>query len=127
MNFTNDDDLYDFIEQVTELQERAADIATTILNLQGTRGTIEPEDIRFDGNSIYARYEEYHCGEVDYHDIYVPFEYLLDDDYIDDAKEQLRLRKEKEERDKQERLERERRLAETRERSEYLRLKEKFG
>ncbi len=127
MNFKNEDELYDFLEQITELQRKAADIATTMNKLEGRKGSISDEEITFEDGTIYAEYEEYMgCSEWETHTFPIPLSYFFDDSYIEQAKEKIRLRKEEEKRKKEEAAAKRKLEAEKREREQYEKLKAKF-
>jgi hypothetical protein len=123
----NIDDFYDMMGKWEEVSEKAADIATAMLKLEGfTRAYFDSDDAKIENGDICFTYDDYHCGESDYHSVTVPPEYLFDDDWLVNAKEELRKRKEREANKERIRKENEAKRAEEAERKKYFELKAKF-
>lgn len=127
LDFNNEHELYELLEIIQQLKERAAEIASVMNKLEGRRDSISDEEITFEDGSIYAEYEEYlGCNNYETHTFHIPLSYFFDENFIEDAKEKIRKRKEEEKRKKEEREAKRKLEAEKREREQYLKLKEKY-
>jgi len=127
LEFNNANELYELLEIIQQLQERAAEIATAMVKLKGGKYSIDSEEISFENGSITAEYEEYlGCSEWETHGIDIPLSYFFDENYLDDVKEKIRKMEEEKKRKAEEAAARRKRENEERERKKYLELKAKF-
>jgi hypothetical protein len=123
----NDEQLTELFELMQEIQERAAEIGNAMLKLEGKKESIDSSNIHFNDGDITAEYETYHgCGNYETEYLSIPTKYLFDENFLTEAKEKLRVRKEREERDRYLAEEKRKRDAEERERKKYLELKARF-
>lgn len=122
------EDAVRIIEQFEELQEKAASVATQMIELKEERPcSIDGDDITVECGRLYANWEYYHgCDDYESRQLEIPIEYLFDEIWMDKAKEKIKeerrmkiiLAMKREERERQEALDRDRK--------HYLELKDKF-
>ena len=122
------EDLNDLLDQITKLQEQAAEIGTAMIRLEGHKHSIDADEIFFENGIVMVDYDVHlGCGEWECHDFKIPAEYFFNPHFIDDAREQLRLKKEADEEKMRQRAEKRRLEKEAIEIKKYLELKEKYG
>ena len=113
---------------IDEFEELCRDTARLYMQMTGKRFKYV-EHIEHDGgDSMRIEYNAAACGccyDGDYE--YMPYSYLWDDDWKEDAMEGIKAREEKEKREKEKADAQAKRVQEEKERAEFLRLKEKFG
>jgi hypothetical protein len=116
------------IENFQELRELACQVATILYPIEnrGSQYTFDPEDISLEGDQLYANYTTYSCGYSEDASLFIPYEYLFDDDWIKEAeKKRLRANIEAvEKRIAKEKLETE--LQNARDYTKYIELKHRF-
>ena len=122
------DELHDLIDQITKLQEQAAEIATAMLRLEDKKHSVDSDEIYFENGTIMVDYDVHlGCGEWEMHDFVIPNSYFFDENFINDAREKLRLKREAEEEKSRQRAEKRRLEREAVEIRKYKELKEKYG
>ncbi len=116
------------LEQVEELQERAAKIATQLIDIEHqVKYHVDADEITVESGKLYARWETYCCGDSDSHEMAIPLEYLFDEEWQRDAEERIQQRRAEEDEARRIRDAKAKLAAVERERKQYLKLKEKFG
>lgn len=117
------------IDAFEELQERAAPIASAMLELELNRPiAVDPEEITVEDGDLYATVEEYMgCSNYETYNRVIPLEYIFDPEWEKTALVKLAEQREFEKEQKRLAQEKSKRAKEDRERREYLKLKAKYG
>lgn len=116
------------IEEFGELQELAIPVAEKMYELKyGRKDTIDSEDIILDGGSLCANFSEWtEYDGYEEHTLYIPLEYLFDEEWQQKAEEKIQRKREAAAEAERKRLEEQRQYTLERERKRYLELKAKF-
>ena len=113
---------------IDEFEELCRETARIYMQMTGKKFKYI-EHIEHDGgHSMRIEYNAAACGccyDGDYE--YMPYSYLWDDDWKEEAMETIREREEMEKQKKEEAAAKAKKLQEEKEREEFLRLKEKYG
>ena len=128
MKIENEKQLVEFMDVWEELTAKVAKIATAMLKLKGIHGQIDSEDVQIEDDMFYATYEEYsRCESYEIHTINVPNAYIFDDNFLENAKEELKLKEAERQKQKQKQREKNALKEYNRELAQYNKLKKKFG
>lgn len=116
------------IEQFEQLQERAAKVATTLIQLEHNRSTtIDSDEVILECGGLYANWEEYcGCGDYDSHHTHIPLNYLFDKNWVEEASAIIQQREADAAKKEQERIKKAEKATVDRERKQYLKLKAKY-
>lgn len=125
----NQEDFDTIANTLMDIQRKAAPIASALVELVGDHPawSIAYDDIYFEDGEMYAKYETGGRGYYEESSIHIPSGYLFDDNWLEEAEEQIRIKKEKDAEKKRLAEIRKKKAAEDREYKSYLKLQEKFG
>ena len=128
IEITNEEQLNEIIEALEAVKSKAAKIGTLMIKLEGEKGSIDEDDIKFgDWSGITADYEVYiGCGDYERKSLTIPSRYLFEDEWEQQFKDKIAERRAAEERKRQQEIEKRQKAAEEKRKQEYLKLKKEF-